>query len=30
MLFNSNIWHASSNPRENATRVVLNFIFSHK
>jgi hypothetical protein len=30
VLFNSNIWHASSNPRENATRVVLNFIFSHK
>jgi hypothetical protein len=30
VLFNSNIWHASSNPRENATRVVLNFIFRHK
>jgi hypothetical protein len=30
VLFNSNIWHASSNPRENATRVVLNFIFKHK
>jgi hypothetical protein len=30
VLFNSNIWHASSNPRENATRVVLNFIFSFK
>jgi hypothetical protein len=30
VLFNSNIWHASSHPRENATRVVLNFIFAHK
>ena len=30
VLFNSNIWHASSHPRENATRVVLNFVFSHK
>jgi hypothetical protein len=30
VLFDSNIWHASSNPRENATRVVLNFIFSYK
>jgi hypothetical protein len=30
VLFDSNIWHASSNPRENATRVVLNFIFSPK
>ena len=30
VLFDSNIWHASSNPRENATRVVLNFIFSFK
>jgi hypothetical protein len=30
VLFNSNIWHASSHPRENATRVVLNFCFQHK
>jgi hypothetical protein len=30
VLFNSNIWHASSHPRENATRVVLNFVFKHK
>jgi hypothetical protein len=30
VLFNSNIWHASSNPRQNATRVVLNFIFRCK
>jgi hypothetical protein len=30
VLFNSNIWHASSHPRENATRVVLNFIFSFR
>jgi len=30
VLFNSNIWHASSSPRENATLVVLNFIFRHK
>ena len=30
VLFNSNIWHASSHPRENATRVVLNFVFRHK
>ena len=30
VLFDSNIWHASSNPRETATRVVLNFIFSYK
>jgi hypothetical protein len=30
VLFDSNIWHASSNPRENQTRVVLNFIFSFK
>ena len=30
ILFDSNIWHASSHPRENATRVVLNFVFSHK
>jgi hypothetical protein len=30
VLFNSNIWHASSHPRLNATRVVLNFVFRHK
>jgi hypothetical protein len=30
ILFDSNIWHASSHPRENATRVVLNFVFKHK
>ena len=30
VLFNSNIWHASSHPRDNATRVVLNFIFRFK
>ena len=29
VLFDSNIWHASSHPRENPTRVVLNFIFSY-
>jgi hypothetical protein len=28
ILFDSNIWHASSHPRENATRVVLNTVFS--
>ena len=30
VLFDSNIWHASSNPRANANRVVLNFIFGVK
>jgi hypothetical protein len=30
VLFDSNIWHASSHPRENATRVVLNCVFSYK
>jgi hypothetical protein len=30
ILFDSNIWHASSHPRQNATRVVLNFVFSVK
>jgi len=30
VLFDSNIWHASSHPREHATRVVLNFVFRHK
>jgi hypothetical protein len=30
VLFNSNIWHASSHPRDNATRVVLNFVFKVK
>jgi hypothetical protein len=29
VLFDSNIWHASSHPHENQTRVVLNFIFSY-
>lgn len=30
VIFDSNIWHASSNPRENTSRVVLNFIFEIK
>lgn len=30
VVFDSNIWHASSNPREHANRVVLNFIFRKK
>jgi hypothetical protein len=30
VLFDSNIWHASSHPRANATRVVLNFVFRVK
>ena len=30
VLFDSNIWHASSNPRENTNRVVLNLIFEIK
>jgi hypothetical protein len=30
VVFDSNIWHASSNPRENPNRVVLNFIFRVK
>jgi hypothetical protein len=30
ILFDSNIWHASSHPRQNATRVVLNSVFSVK
>jgi hypothetical protein len=30
VLFNSNIWHASSHPRDHATRVVLNFVFKVK
>ncbi|HVZ73209.1 MAG TPA: hypothetical protein VHJ20_12600 [Polyangia bacterium] len=27
IVFDSNIWHASSNPRENQNRVVVNFVF---
>ncbi len=30
VIFDSNIWHASSNPRENNNRIVLNFIFNIK
>jgi hypothetical protein len=30
VLFDSNTWHASSNPRENKTRIVTNFIFTVK
>ncbi|HVR63460.1 MAG TPA: hypothetical protein VMU50_16280 [Polyangia bacterium] len=30
VIFDSNIWHASSNPRANMNRVVLNFIFAIK
>jgi hypothetical protein len=30
LLFDSNTWHASSNPRDNPTRVVTNFIFTVK
>ena len=30
VIFDSNIWHASSNPRQNNTRIVLNFIFAIK
>jgi hypothetical protein len=30
IVFDSNIWHASSNPRQNANRIVLNLIFSVK
>jgi hypothetical protein len=30
VIFDSNIWHASSNPRENMNRIVLNFIFNIK
>lgn len=30
ILFDSNTWHASSNPRQNKTRVVTNFIFTVK
>lgn len=30
VVFDSNIWHASSNPRENMNRVVVNFVFATK
>jgi len=30
ILFDSNTWHASSNPRENQNRIVLNFVFAVK
>ena len=30
VLFDSNVWHASSNPRQNQNRVVLNLIFKVK
>ena len=30
VIFDSNIWHASSNPRQNNNRVVVNFIFAIK
>ncbi len=30
VVFESNTWHASSNPRNHANRVVLNFVFSVK
>jgi hypothetical protein len=30
ILFDSNVWHASSNPRQHQNRVVLNFIFRAK
>ena len=30
IIFDSNIWHASSNPRQNQNRIVLNFIFQVK
>jgi hypothetical protein len=30
VVFDSNVWHASSNPRENQNRVVLNLIFAVK
>ncbi|HEX3695967.1 MAG TPA: 2OG-Fe(II) oxygenase [Polyangia bacterium] len=30
VIFDSNIWHASSNPRQNNNRIVLNFIFQMK
>ena len=30
VVFDSNTWHASSNPRVHANRVVLNFVFSVK
>jgi hypothetical protein len=30
VIFDSNIWHASSNPRQNQNRVVLNLIFRVK
>jgi len=30
VVFDSNTWHASSNPRRNANRIVLNLVFSVK
>jgi hypothetical protein len=30
VVFDSNIWHASSNPRQNANRIVLSLVFSVK
>jgi hypothetical protein len=30
VVFDSNRWHASSNPRQNQNRIVLNFIFQVK
>jgi hypothetical protein len=30
VLFDSNTWHASSNPRENQNRIVINFVFATK
>jgi hypothetical protein len=30
VIFDSNTWHASSNPRRNQNRVVINFIFRVK
>ena len=30
IVFDSNTWHASSNPRQNQNRIVLNFVFAVK
>jgi hypothetical protein len=30
IIFDSDTWHASSNPRQNANRIVLNFVFGVK